>query len=218
MNSLPRWCRTGLSPSLALLLASLFLLASPLHAQTPAAAASKPASAAAPGSAADPHALRDAYLIGPGDLLAISVWKDEALTRSTVVLPDGKINFPLIGEIAAAGKTVAALQAEIEAAIGRFVPDPVLSVGVQQVNSMLVYVIGKVNRPGQFNLNAHSTVLQALAMAGGLNAFARESQIKILREQDGKTRIFPFRYDEVADGQNLEQNIRLMRGDVIVVP
>ena len=92
------------------------------------------------------------YVIGPGDVLDISNWKDESLTKSVVVLPDGKISFPLIGVFRAAGKTVAELKQEIEVAVIKYVPDPVLSVEVRQVNSMLIYVIGRVNAPGKFLL------------------------------------------------------------------
>ena len=176
--------------------------------------------AAVPAAAADTStpAAGENYVIGPGDVLEISVWKEEALTKLVNVLPDGKITYPLIGEVAAAGSTVAQLKKEIETRLARFVPDPVLSVGVHQMNSLMIYVVGKVNNPGRFVLNANVDVLQALAMAGGLNAFAKRGQIRVFRKNDGKTRIFDFDYDDVADGKRLEQNIQLVRGDVIVVP
>jgi polysaccharide export outer membrane protein len=158
------------------------------------------------------------YIIGPGDVLEISVWKEEALTKLVTVLPDGKISFPLIGEAMASGWTVAQLKKEIESRLARFVPDPVLSVRVYQMNSLMVYVVGKVNNPGRFVLNTNVDVLQALAMAGGLNSFAKRGQIKVFRKHDGKTKIFDFDYDDVTDGEKLEQNIQLVRGDVIVVP
>jgi polysaccharide export outer membrane protein len=158
------------------------------------------------------------YVIGPGDSLHISVWKNEDLTRLLTVLPDGKVSFPLIGDVIAGGKTVAQLRRELEDRISRFVPDPVLSVLVQQVNSMLIYVIGKVNNPGRFVLNNNIKALQGLALAGGLNPFAERNKIKIFREEGNNTRIFHLRYDSVSTGENLEQNILLKRGDVIVVP
>lgn len=159
-----------------------------------------------------------AYIIGPGDVLDISVWKDEALTKLVTVLPDGKFSFPLIGEVKAAGKTVAVLHKELEVKLNRFVPEVSLSVVVSQVNSMLIYVIGRVNNPGRFILNTNVNVLQALAMAGGMNPFAKRSKVKIFREEGGETKKFSFDYDEVAKGELLEQNIILKRGDVIVVP
>ncbi|MDA8091365.1 MAG: polysaccharide biosynthesis/export family protein [Nitrospiraceae bacterium] len=160
------------------------------------------------------------YIIGPGDILDIAVWKDEALTRSCVVRPDGAISFPLIGDVQAAGRTVSHLRKEIKERIARYVPGAVLSVGVQQVNSMIIYVIGKVNTPGRIVLNCNVDVLQALASAGGLNIFAKGNSIRIFRHEkkDKKTVIFPFEYDKVVDGKRPEQNIRLQRGDVIVVP
>jgi len=158
------------------------------------------------------------YLIGPGDILNISVWKDEALTRQCVVLPDGKIAFPLIGQIPAAGRTVADVSKELEQKLARFVPGVDLSVAVYQVNSQIVYVIGRVNSPGRFVLNTDVNVLQALAMAGGLNPFAKRGDIKIFRDAGGGTKVLFFDYDQVADGKDPRQNIKLKRGDVIVVP
>lgn len=156
------------------------------------------------------------YLIGPGDVLEISVWKEEALTKNLSVLPDGRISFPLIGEVVAAGKTVTRLKKEIANRLVRFVPDPVLSVSVQQVNSLIIYVIGRVNKPGRFALNSNIDVLQALSMAGGLDSFAKRSQVKIFRRIKGKFLIYTFDYDDVSAGKNLRQNITLMRGDVVV--
>jgi polysaccharide export outer membrane protein len=158
------------------------------------------------------------YPIGPGDVLGISIWKDDALTKDVTVLPDGLISFPLLGLIEASGKTVAQLKSEIEEKISQYVTDPVLNVEVKQVNSIIVYVIGRVNTPGRIVLNTNVNALQALATAGGLNPFARRDKIKILRQEGGKTLIFPFHYDDIADGRHLEENIELKRGDVIVVP
>ena len=158
------------------------------------------------------------YIIGPGDMLSVSVWEVEALTKQVVVLPDGKISFPLIGELTVAGKTISQIRKELEEALMRYVPDPVVTVGVEQVNSMLIYVIGRVNSPGRFLLNTNVNVLQVLATAGGLNVFAKRSKIKIFRQEGGKTKIYTFNYDQVSSGEELEQNIVLKRGDVIVVP
>jgi polysaccharide export outer membrane protein len=158
------------------------------------------------------------YVIGPGDVLDISVWKEQALTKLVTVLPDGKISFPLVGTIAAGGKNLDQLTKELEKKLSRFVPDLSLSVVVHQVNSHVVYVIGKVNNPGRFVLNSNIDVLQALAMAGGLNPFAEQGNIKIFREAQGGKKIFKFDYDDVAGGKKLEENIKLKRGDIIVVP
>jgi len=158
------------------------------------------------------------YIIGPGDQIGISVWRDENLTRTVVVLPDGKISFPLLGEVVAGNKTVARLKQELEAGLNRYIADTNVTVEVKQSNSMIVYVTGRVNAPGRQLLVADTNVLQALAMAGGLNAFARRSKVRIFRQEEGKTTMFPFDYDDVMDGRHLETNIVLKRGDVIVVP
>lgn len=158
------------------------------------------------------------YILGPGDQLDVSVWKDEAMTKVVTVLPDGKIYFPLIGEVSAGGKTLAQLKKEMEKRISHYVPDVILNVDVRQVNSMLVYVIGRVNSPGRLVLNANINVLQALTMAGGPNPFARKSKIRIFRPEGEITKVFKFDYEDVVDGKNLEQNIILRRGDTIIVP
>lgn len=165
-----------------------------------------------------PTATDPKYLIGPGDLLDISVWKDEALTKTVVVLPDGMIAFPLIGELKAEGRTVAELKQEMEKRLARYVSDMVLNLEVRQSNSMLVYVIGRVNSPGRQALNANINVLQSLAMAGGLNPFAKKDKIRVFRQEGASTRSFLFRYDDVVEGKHLEDNIVLKRGDVVVVP
>ena len=164
-----------------------------------------------------PQASSD-YIIGPGDLLGISVWRDENLTRAVVVLSDGKISYPLVGELTAGGKTVAQLKQEIETKLSRYVTDAGLTVEVKQSNSMIVYVIGRVNAPGKQMLLASTNVLQGLAMAGGLNPFAQKDEVKIFRAQGGRTRVFTFNYQDVVEGRHLETNIELKRGDVILVP
>lgn len=180
-------------------------------------AAAVPAFAASgeapPAAAASPD-----YIIGCGDVLDISVWKDEALTRQVTVLPDGKIHYPLIGEFVAEGKTVGALREEMKAKVATYMPDPVMSVDVRQVNSLLIYVIGRVNAPGRFVLNTNVDVLQALSIAGGLNPYAKRNKIKIFRKEGSSTKILNFRYDDVTGGDRLADNVWLKRGDVIVVP
>ena len=158
------------------------------------------------------------YLIGPGDILSISVWKDEALTQRLPVLPDGTLHFPLVGKLQAGGRTTDEFKREIENKISRYVPDPVLSVSVTEVNSMVFYVIGRVNAPGRQVLNTNVTALQALAMAGGPNPFAKRNKIKIFREEKNQTLIFDFPYDDISKGERLDYNILLKRGDVMVVP
>ena len=157
------------------------------------------------------------YIIGPGDVIEFSVRQDETMTRSVTVLPDGRISVPLVGQVMAGGKTVDQLKADLEKEIAVFVPNPTVTVGVSEVNNLVIYVLGKVNTPGPIVLRWHINVLQALAMGGGLADFAKENSIKIFREAAGDSNILEFRYGDVAKGKDLEQNIWLKRGDVIVV-
>lgn len=164
------------------------------------------------------QAPRDAYMIGPEDVLEISVWKEEGLKKEILVRPDGGISFPLVGDLRAAGKSAAQLEREIAARLQKYIPDPVVSVAVLKINSNKVYVIGKVNKPGEYPTGRYVDVLQALSMAGGLTPFAAENSIKILRKEDGKDIVFPFEYGKVQGGRALEQNIQLKSGDTVVVP
>jgi polysaccharide export outer membrane protein len=158
------------------------------------------------------------YLIGPGDVLEISVWNNEALTKLVTVLPDGKIHFPLIGEVVVGGKTLTDLEKELKEKIGKYVTDTDLLVMVQQTGSFVIYVIGEVNRPGRFNLNTNINVLQALAMAGGFTEWAKKNKIKIFRETEDKTEVLKFSYDDIVKEKNINSNIKLKRGDTIFVP
>ena len=159
------------------------------------------------------------YQIGPQDVLQISVWKDEILSREVIVRPDGYISFPLIGEVLAEGRPVGDLGKEMNERLTKFVSDPRITIAVSQVNSFKIFVIGKVNSPGGFQIGQYTDVMQALSLSGGLTPFAREGSIKVLRRgRQGDQTTFPFDYGEVLKGQNLEQNIVLQRGDVVMVP
>ena len=158
------------------------------------------------------------YLIQPGDILLISVWKEDNLNREVVVRPDGMISFPLIGEAGAGGKTVDALREEISARLKQYIPEPVVTVSVRQLAGNKIYVLGKVNRPGEFPIVRDVDVMQALSIAGGTSTYAALNKIKILRRKNGKLTAIPFRYGEVEKGENLDQNIILEPGDVVVVP
>src|SRR5262249_47988351 len=160
----------------------------------------------------------DTYRVGPEDMLEISVWKEEGLKKETVVRPDGAFSFPLIGDVQAAGPTVAELREEIAKRLVRYIPDPTVSVLVLRVGSNKIYVIGRVNKPGDFAVGRYLDVLQALALAGGLTPFADEHNIKVIRKHDGKDVVLFFDFSAVSRGENLDQNIRLQGGDVIVVP
>jgi len=158
------------------------------------------------------------FYLGPGDVLEISVWKDEALTKQVVVRPDGMISFPLIGQIPAAGRTVEELQTDIQRRISRYVPDAPVTVLVAEIGSPKIYVVGKVNKPGVYIMGHYLRIMQALAMAGGTTTFADRDDIMIIREEKGKQIIMKFNYDRVASGRDLHKNITLKPGDTIVVP
>lgn len=160
----------------------------------------------------------DQYRIGIGDILTISIWQNLDLTRQLTVLPDGKIHFPLAGTVTAQGQTVAELSDAMHEKLKPYVLDPELTVTVDKARSMMIYVIGKINRPGSFDINEPVDVLQAISMAGGINPFADKDEIKIFRGSLDQTQIFPFDYSKVTKGRQQEQNILLSRGDVIVVP
>lgn len=183
---------------------------------TPAAA---PASA---GALASANAARDAaggdYQIGPEDLLEIAVWREKDLQREVLVRPDGWLTFPLVGNVQAAGKTPLQLQTEITTRLKKYIPDPVVTVTVKKIQGLKVFVIGKVGKPGEYMVGRYVDVIQALTLAGGLTPFAKESDIRILRKQGGREQVIPFDYSAVKKGRNLEQNIQLKAGDVVMVP
>ena len=163
-------------------------------------------------------AQEEAYRLGPGDVLEISVWKDESLSREVIVPPDAVVSFPLIGSIDVKNLSVPELKEVIKKRLNEYVPDATVAVMLRQVNSLRAFVIGKVNNPGQFPINMETSVMQILSMAGGLNPFASTSKILILRRTKGKTVKIPFNYKKVEKGEDLEQNILLQGGDVVVVP
>jgi polysaccharide export outer membrane protein len=157
------------------------------------------------------------YTIGAGDVLEISVWKDAALSRTLIVLPDGSISFPLLGRVHAEGKTADQLKSDMAGKLVNYIPEPEISVIVQRVNSQVVYIIGKVNRPGPIELSRKIDVLQALSIAGGLNMFADKADIRIFRKTEDQTMVIPFNYKAVTEEYRLEENILLQRGDVVLV-
>lgn len=162
--------------------------------------------------------LSQGYQLQPEDVLEVSVWKEEGLKKEVLVRPDGGFSFPLVGELQAAGKTTAQLQLEITQRLEKFIPDPVVSVAILKIAGNRIFVIGKVNKPGEFPAGRYVDILQVLSMAGGLTPFAAENRIKVLRKENGKEIVFPFRYSDVKKGENLQQNIQLQGGDVVVVP
>jgi polysaccharide export outer membrane protein len=158
------------------------------------------------------------YLIGPGDVLEISVWNEPDLSRKLIVPPDGVFSFPLIDPIKVTNLTLTALKKAVTQRLSEYVPDATVTVMLIEINSLKAYVIGKVQRAGEYQITLKTTVLQILAKAGGLTPFASDGNIKILRQKDKQIVNIPFDYGEVEKGKNLEQNIILEAGDVVLVP
>lgn len=158
------------------------------------------------------------YQVQPGDIITVSVWNEDELDKELLVRPDGYFSFPLVGDILAAGQAVVDIRDQISAKLETFIPGAEVNVSVLRINGNKVYVLGKVAAPGPIVLNHDIDVMQALSIAGGTTTFAGLNKIKILRRENGVQHAIPFRYAEVEDGRNLEQNILLRRGDIVVVP
>lgn len=171
----------------------------------------------APASEAD-ASQPGAYLIQPGDLLQIMVWKEPDLQSEVMVRPDGGVSFPLSGDLPAAGGSTEALRDLLRDRLSKYIPDPVVTVSVKTPTGNRIYVVGKVNRPGEFPLLRPTDVMQALGLAGGATPFAEVNDIRVLRREAGRQIVIRFRYDDVVKGRRLEQNVLLRSGDTVVVP
>jgi polysaccharide export outer membrane protein len=177
-----------------------------------------PRSSDASGATPPTPMVDPSYRLGAEDVMLISVWKDEQLTREVVVRPDGMFSFPLVGDIQAEDRTVEDIRGELVKRLTKYIPNPNVSVAVLKVLSYKVYVVGRVNKPGEYLIGHYTDVLQALSLAGGLTPFAAENDIKVIRRVKGQQLVFPFRYGDARKGNDLEQNILLQRGDVVMVP
>ena len=167
--------------------------------------------AAAQGTVAD-------YKLHAGDKIEVSVWKEVDLQRKVTVRPDGRFTFPLTGDIQAAGRSADDIRSDIETRLKKYIPEPVVTVSVEDAVGNRVYVIGQVNKPGMMVMNPQLTVLQALSLAGGTTAFAKLDSISVIRGSGAAQKTLPFRYSQVVEGKALDQNIILESGDVVVVP
>ena len=167
-------------------------------------------------------AAADSYKLNPGDEIEISVWNEENLQKTISVLPDGMISFPLVGHLQAAGKTASEIEATIAAKLDAYIADPEVNVTVTSTRGNVVFVVGKVLKPGPIVMIQSTTVMQALAMAGGLNEFASANSIKIIRrsglEEGAQETVLKIRYSDLEKGNDLSSNHILNYGDVIVVP
>lgn len=158
------------------------------------------------------------YRIGPEDVLHISVWKEDDLDRKVLVRPDGGVSFPLVGDIQVSGRTPLEVQDEIRSRLARYVPDAEVTVAVDKISGYTIFILGEVNKPGQFTLGRYVDVVQALTLAGGTTPYASERNMRILRRKDGREVTYGFDFRDIKRGRNLKQNIILQSGDVVVVP
>jgi polysaccharide export outer membrane protein len=168
--------------------------------------------------AADSAAPGSGYKLQPGDVLQVVVWKETDLQSDVLIRPDGGISFALAGDMQAAGRTTDELRAELESRVRKLVPDAVVTVQVKAASGNRVFVIGKVNHPGDFALIRPIDVMQALSLAGGATPFADTNGIRVLHRDGPRQTSVRFRYSDVARGRHLEQNILLQSGDTVVVP
>jgi polysaccharide export outer membrane protein len=178
---------------------------------TPAAATGAPV---VPGAVVPPAG----YVIGPEDVLAIAFWREKDLSVEAAVRPDGMITVPLLNDLHAAGLTPDQLREQIETAAAKFVADPSVTVVVKAINSRKVFITGMVGKPGPYPLTAPTTVMQLIALAGGVQEYADSKKILIMRTENGVQVAKRFNYNDVAKGKNLSQNITLLPGDTVVIP
>lgn len=170
-----------------------------------------PAAAAAVALPAD-------FLIGPEDVLTVVFWREPDLSGEVIVRPDGMISLPLLQDVKAAGLTPEQLSDQLEEQAAKFLEAPTATVTVKSINSRRVFITGQVQKPGIYPLTSPTTVLQLIAIAGGLNEYADEKNISIMRTEGGRQVSFRFNYKDVSKRKKLEQNIQLEPGDTVVVP
>lgn len=180
----------------------------PTNGVPPPAEVKRPAGAAPPAD----------YVIGPDDVLTVLFWRDKDMSGDVAVRPDGKITLPLINELHAAGLTPDQLRVRVTEAALKFVEEPTVSVVVKTINSRKVFITGMVGKPGPYPLSGPTTVMQLIAMAGGLHEYADSKNISIVRVVNGRQTSLRFNYKEVSKRKKLHQNIELMPGDTIIVP
>ncbi|MGE0703133.1 MAG: polysaccharide biosynthesis/export family protein [Vicinamibacterales bacterium] len=188
---------------------------SPARAQAPPAPADAGVVEAGVQSSVTPPA---DYVIGPEDVLGVLFWREEEMSGDVTVRPDGMITLPLLGDIAAAGLKPDALRAQVQAAVDRYLTDASVTVVVREIKSRQVFITGEVVSPGAYPLTGPRTIMQAIAIAGGLKEWADAENITVMRFEQGVQKSYRFNYNDVARGRQLSQNVQLMPGDTIVVP
>lgn len=195
------------------------------HLVAAQAGAAKPApgkagNAPPPGATlpADPAEVPTGYVIGAEDVLTVVFWREKDLSGDVIVRPDGRISLPLLNEFQAAGLTPDQLREQVLSAADKYLQDPNLTIVVKQINSRRVFITGMVNKSGPYSLMAPTTVVQLIAMAGGLQDYAHKKNIVVMRVENGQSVSYRFNYEEVIEGKNLKQNIELKPGDTVIVP
>lgn len=158
------------------------------------------------------------YNVQPGDVLSVSVWKEPDLTGEVIVHPDGTFTVPLVGEIQARDRSIEAIRQDVAKSLSRYIPDPIVTIGLKATVGTKIYIIGQVNTPGAYTVNQPIDVMQALSLASGMTPYAAVNKIRILRRNTDEQIAIRFRYGDVAKGEKLDQNILLQDGDVVVVP
>ena len=159
------------------------------------------------------------YKIGSGDILDIMTWKEPDFTREEVLVRiDGKISFPLIGDIQASGLRPVQLKNQIEAGLKAYVSDPAVTVSIRSPGSQKFYILGEVVQTGEYNITKHLTVLQAFALAGGFTQWASKKEIILFRQEDGKDKTIRINYKNILKGKDFSQNVQLQADDTIIVP
>jgi len=196
-------------------------LAAPAFGQAPKPApsqASAPASTTPGGVAVRGAELPPDYVIGPDDVLGIIYWKDKDMTTDAHVRPDGRVALPLLNDVQAAGLTPEQLRKKLTEESQKYMEDPSITVVVREINSRKAFITGEVNKPGPYPLLSPTSVMQLIAMAGGLREYANSKGIIIMRTENGGQISLKFNYKDVVAGKNLKQNIELKPGDTVVVP
>jgi polysaccharide biosynthesis/export protein len=197
------------------LLACALAVGSPALATLQVRAQQGAPQATANGAAA---ALPPDYVIGPDDVLDVRFWKDQDMSGEFVVRPDGRISLPLLNDVAAAGLTPEQLRIRLTEEARRYVETPNATVIVKAINSRKVFITGQVEKPGPYSLTSRVTVVQLIAMAGGLREYADAGKIIIMRTENGRVTPLRFDYTKLAEGRNVSQNVELRPGDTVIVP
>jgi polysaccharide export outer membrane protein len=201
--------------------AALMIGAVSAGAQTPATSSgAKPANGTAT-KATQPVASVETpadYVIGPFDVLTVVFWRDKDMSTDVSVRPDGMISLPLLNDVQAAGLTPDQLRQKLATAAAKFIEEPTVTVVVKEINSRKVFITGQVGKPGAYALTGPTTVLQLLAMAGGVQEYADSKNITIMRTENGKPVSYRFNYKDAIHRKNLKQNIELKPGDTVIVP